>query len=245
MLWVVLGTLDAQATIVNVLTPSVGVLEDGWHGSAKAGGTLLAGNEQRLGAHLALGLRRKRGHHLTSLKASGDVGRAFGDVVSQRAFVNVRHRWLVHDPLSVFGFVQVDHNRFRGVAVRDLVGAGIDWRTWRTDGTEAHAGLSGMAEHQVHAEGFDDEDRGLHARLSGYFTVALKTETVVLASTTFVQPRVDDPANWRLLEELTFTIDISEHLDWNVLGRVERDARPPTGVLPVDLSLKSGLVVGF
>ncbi|MEZ4319920.1 MAG: DUF481 domain-containing protein [Myxococcota bacterium] len=241
-----LATMDAHATIVNVLTPSVGVLEDGWHGSVKAGGVVLSGNEKQLGANLAAGVQYKKQRHLTSLKASGDVTQAFGDIVAQKAFTNARHRWMFAEPVSAVGFVQVDHNRFRGLLVRDLAGAGVDIRTFRNDWTEAHLGLTMMGEHQVHGEGFVDDDAGLHARMSNYFTVAVKSESVVLASTTFYQPRVDQWANnWRFLEELSFTIDISEHLDWNVLFRLERDSSPPTGVEPLDLALKSGLVLGF
>ncbi|MCB9675287.1 MAG: DUF481 domain-containing protein [Alphaproteobacteria bacterium] len=245
MIWMLLGLSDARATIVNVLTPSVGVLEDGWHGSVKAGITVLDGNEKRIGADLASGLQYKRSTHLVALKASGDVARAFGDKVSQRAFANLRHRWLFADPVSTVEFVQIDHNAFRGLAMRDLAGAGLDFRLFRAEWTEAHLGLTVMGEYQLHSEGFEDDDAGLHARMSDYFTVAVKTETVVLASTTFVQPRLDRWSNWRFLEEVSMTIDISEHLDWNVLFRVERDSSPPTGVEPVDLALKSGLVVGF
>lgn len=235
----------AQATIVNVLTPSIGPIEPGWHGSVKASGTVLAGNERRLSASLAAGLQVRHERHLVRLKASSDAALAFDEVVAQKAFVNLRHRFLLKGPVSSLLFVQVDHNRFRGLSVRDLAGGGVDVRTWREDWTEAHLGLSVMAEHQIHAGGVVDDDSGLRARISSYFTVAAKTESVVFASTTFVQPRVDHPQNWRFLEDLSMTIDISEHLDWNVLLKLERDSRPPTGVDPLDVALTSGLVVSF
>lgn len=235
----------AQATIVNVLTPSIGPIEDGWHGSVKAGGSVVQGNERRIGASLAAGLQFKRKKDLFRLKTSADGALAFGDVVSQRAFINARHRHTLKGPVSSLLFVQVDHNRFRGLTVRDLVGGGVDIRTWRAEWTEAHTGLSVMAEQQLHAEGFVDDDSGLRARFSGYFTVAAKTETVVFASTTFLQPRIDRPGNWRLLEDLSMTLDISKHLDWNVLLKIERDSRPPTGVEPLDVALTSGLVASF
>lgn len=246
-MWIALSLLcaDARATIVNVLTPSIGVLEDGWHGSIKTGFSMLSGNEQRLGADLAAGVTWKRSTHLVSMKASGELALAFDDLVARKAFTNARHRWLFADPVSTVEFVQVDHNAFRGILVRDLVGAGVDIRVWRADWTEAHLGITAMAEHQVHAEGFVDEDAGLHARGSTYVTVAVKTDGLVLASTTFFQPRLDQPTNHRALEELSLTVDLTEHLDWNVLFKVERDSRPPTGVKPTDIALKSGLVLGF
>lgn len=245
MLSVLVGLSTAQATIVNVLTPSVGSLDDGWHGSVKAGGTVLVGNEDRLGANLAAGVRHKKGVHLTSLHASGDIAEAFGDIVSRRAFVNARHQWMFEEPVSAVGFVQVDHNAFRGILMRDLVGAGFDFRLFRGDWYEAHLGVTAMGEYQVHGDGFVDEDAGLHARMSDYFTVAIKSESVVLASTTFYQPRLDVWTNWRMLQELSFTIDISKHLDWNVLAKLERDSNPPTGVEKLDLAVTSGLVLGF
>lgn len=243
-MWLLL-TAVAEATIVNVLTPSVGSIEDGLHGSVKLGVILQKGNEDRIGANLAAGLRYKHKKHLVSLTASGDYALAFGDVNSQRGFANLRHQWMFWEPVSSLVFAQVDHNRFRGLAVRDLFGAGADIRVWRNDWSEAHLGISVMAEHQKHSDGFIDDDAGLHARMSDYFTVAIKTKTVVLANTVFVQPRLDRWSNWRLLEELSFTVDIAKYLDWNVLFRLERDSRPPTDVEKLDLMLKSGLVLGF
>lgn len=235
----------ANATIVNVLTPSIGPLDEGWKGSVKAGGTVHAGNEKRTGANLAAGLTYKKENHLSRFHASLDVGRAFGEVTSQKAFVNARHLWQVHEGVAPFGFVQVDHNPFRGLAVRDLFGAGVDLRMGRSKHAEAHLGLSVMGEHQVHNEGFVDDDSGLHARFSTYATVAVKTEGILLASTTFFQPRVDQPANFRILQELSMTLDVNTYLDWNVLLRLEQDSRPPNDIEPFDLALRSGIVVGF
>ncbi len=238
--------VDANATIVNVFSPSVGSIEDGWHGSISAGTTLLSGNENKAAVASAAGVRVKHSDsHLSSLTGSGEVAYALGDLVSEKAFVNMRHRWMFADPVAAFGFVQVDHNALRALLIRDLAGAGVDIRIWRNDWAEAHIGLSMMMEHQVMSEGARDDDAGIFARNSDYLTIAVKSEKVTLASTSFFQPRVDKLSNWRALEELAFTVKLAEKLDWNAKARLEHDHSPPQDVETDDVSLTSGLVVKF
>ena len=236
----------AHATIVNVFTPSVGAIDDGWHGSVSASTTVLTGNENKAGAMAAAGVRVKQGAaHLTSLTGSGEIAYALDALVTEKAFANLRHRWMFREPFAAFGFVQVDHNALRALQVRDLVGVGTDVRLWRNDWSEAHLGVAMMVEQQILSEGVRDEDAGVHLRNSDYLTVAVKSEKVALASTSFFQPRIDDLGNWRALEELAFTVKLADKLDWTAKGRLEHDSSPPEGVKPTDLSVTSGLVINF
>ena len=236
----------ASAGIVNVFTPSVGPIEDGWHGTVTGSTTLLAGNEKKAGADAAAGLRVKHSDtHLSSLTGSAELAYALGEVVSDKSFANLRHRWLFADPVAAFVFVQVDHNALRALQIRDLSGLGLDVKMWSNDWTEAHLGLSMMVEHQVHLEGFVDDDAGVFVRNSDYLTIAVKSERVSLASTSFFQPRVDAFSNWRALEELVFTVNIAKHLDWNAKAKFEHDNSPPVDIEKSDLSVTSGLAVKF
>jgi hypothetical protein len=238
--------MPANATIVNVFTPSVGPIEDGWHGSVTAATTLLAGNEKRAGAKTAAGVRIKHaGAHLTSLTGSGEVAYALDELITDRAFANLRHRWMFAEPVAAFGFLQVDHNALRALQIRDLAGVGLDVRLVRKDWAEAHVGVAMMVEQQRLSKGVRDEDRGTHLRNSNYLTLAVSSDKVSLASTSFFQPRVDAPTNWRALEELVLTVKLAERLDWTAKARLEHDSDPPEEVAPNDLSTLSGLVVTF
>ena len=133
----------AQATIVNVFTPSVGAIEDGWHGSVSASTTVLAGNENKSGVASAAGVRVKHGAaHLSALTGSGEIAYALDEVITDKAFANLRHRWMFAEPLAAFGFAQIDHNALRALQVRDLAGLGCEVRMWRNDWTEAHLGVA-------------------------------------------------------------------------------------------------------
>jgi len=236
----------AQATIVNVFTPSVGAIEDGWHGSVSASTTVLAGNENKSGVASAAGVRVKHGAaHLSALTGSGEIAYALDEVITDKAFANLRHRWMFAEPLAAFGFAQIDHNALRALQVRDLAGLGCEVRMWRNDWTEAHLGVAMMVEQQILSKGVRDEDAGVHLRNSDYVTIAVKSDKITLASTSFFQPRIDAPSNWRALEELAFTVKLADRLDWNAKGRIEHDSDPPEGVKTDDLSLTSGLVVQF
>ena len=236
----------SSAGIVNVFTPSVGPIEDGWHGTLTGSTTLLSGNEQKAGANAAAGLRVKHSDtHLSAVTGSAELAYALGEVVSDKSFVNLRHRWSFADPVAAFAFGQVDHNALRALQIRDLVGLGLDVKMWGNDWTEAHLGVSMMVEHQVHLAGFVDDDAGVYIRNSDYLTLAVKSERVSLSSTSFFQPRVDAFSNWRALEELVFTVNIAKHLDWNAKVKLEHDNSPPVDIKKTDLSANSGLAVNF
>ncbi len=237
----------SQAGIVNVLAPTIGPPEPGFTGDLFAGVDLARGNEDTTALNGAAGFlfTDDSVEHQLMLKSSAQYATAFGAVTAQKAMAHLRYRWAFHAPWIAFTFVQVDHNAFRDLQARNLLGLGIERRLWRADWTEASVGLAGMAEYEVR---IDDADDTLPVpRASAFFLLAVKLEdNLQLGSTTFYQPHLLDPINdWRFLEELTLSVAIGEHLGWANTLHVEIDQLPAANIESFDLAASSGLTYGW
>jgi len=237
----------AAAEVVTVLTPSIGAPEPGSTGTIAAGMSLARGNKtQNLwsGAVDTRWVNKKTNHQLL-FTAAGDYGEAFGQVNTQDLFAHIRYRWafLESAPLVAFGFAQTQHDAFKSLDLRNLIGAGLEYRLWRAEWTEAWVGSAVMGEHERLST--DNQD-GYFVRNSSFVLLAVQLDdALVLGSSTYLQPLLTDLADWRLLEELSLSGKFGEHFGWKGAFTLSHDRQPPTGVEPTDLSVSSGLTWGW
>ena len=68
---------------------------------------------------------------------------------------------------------------------------------------------------------------------------------VVLAHTVYAQPRFDDFSDVRWLHDSTLALTVTRYLSVRFSATVTLDTRPPEGVKPLDVALKSALAVTF
>jgi hypothetical protein len=244
LLFFVLGIEGAQASIVNVLAPSVEAPEEGWTREIKVSVTLEQGNEDKLGVAALGGARWVSGPDQWLLKGSVERAVNFQEIITDRAFAHLRYRREFGE-WAGFGLFQADHNAFRDLLLRDLAGVGVERRLWRSDTSMAAVATALLVEHEVLTGEQILEVSDLIYRNSTYVLFALQASGLSLASTTFFQPRVDDLADWRLLEELSLSMSLGEHLAWNARWVFAVDSRPPTEVGTWDSAVKSGLVFAW
>jgi hypothetical protein len=228
-----------------VLSPNVGTPEDGRDSNAKVSLQQLSGNENKLAFSLLAGTRWVQGPQQLLVKGSADWGEASETVYSKKAFAHVRWKRALGGVWSGFVFGQVDHNEFRSLLMRDLVGTGVEARLWRTETTEAAIATAAMAELEWvldHAE-----PAPLTWRSSSYFTLAWSpTEQFSIGSTTFIQPLFSDFSDVRGFQQLDLKLSLSEHLSWSSTWKLELDTQPAQDdVQPLDSSIKSGLVLSW
>jgi hypothetical protein len=178
-----------------------------------------------------------------------------GDVIDQSAFGHLRFTHLLSGPWHLVTFAQVSTNPFRELRVRALAGGGGEWRAYPTDYLRVSLALTLMGELNDLTEGVEDDDQGLHPRLSTYAVVSARLNN--RASTGFVgffQPRVDgvdNLSNQRAMLDLFLNVDLSPtppegeeetrkhtvkgNLRWG-LG-LDYDSQPPPGVEAIDLGV--------
>jgi Protein of unknown function, DUF481 len=185
--------------------------------------------------------------HLFFSRISADYGQARGASTVARWVAHARYNYLLNDVVALEGLVQVQHDRFRRLAVRDLYGAGLRFNIATDDDFEVITGTTYLLEHEVIEEiPGSPTSKDLWHRSSNYVGLNIRVAPLVDASTvTYVQPRFDRPLDFRVLSESYVTFSVTRLLAVRVSASVWYDNRPPFGVRSHDVEVKNSLVLRF
>lgn len=246
MLWTLLAVAYGQ--IYNPLDPRPSPPSEGATYSVSAGLDLDQGNTERLVVKGAVGASWIGARAESIAVLHGDSGWAGGETTTQNAFAHVRHNRLIVGPWRWVSFSQLSANPFKDLALRSLVGTGIEWRAYPTEGVHLAAATTVMAEHQVFEASVIDSDAGLHARNSTYVLLGLQVgDRSTTGFTAFLQPRVDEPANCRATADAFFKVDLSQPAEdavgirprgnLQVSTGIDWDSQPPPDVAPLDATV--------
>jgi len=95
-------------------------------------------------------------------------------------------------------------------------------------------------------EVIDPSELNNHHRMSTYFSFELKPQpSVSFLSTTYVQPRIDQWSDYRILNENKFNLSITENLQFSIRFQLTYDSRPPLEVPSLTYNLSNGLKYNF
>jgi hypothetical protein len=183
--------------------------------------------------------------HLFFSRLSADYGHARGESTVARWMAHARYNYALVGPVSLEALTQVQHDRFRRLAVRDLYGAGLRFDIVKETDLEIFAGTTYLFEHEVleSVPGSASYDNVWH-RSSNYAGANLRVAPVVdFSSVTYAQPRFDRPLDFRILSETFVSFNITKLLAARVSASVWYDNRPPFGVRTYDVEVKNSLVV--
>jgi hypothetical protein len=196
-------------------------------------GTLLARSGRVLGLVLARGeYGTSRG--LTLTKKSFEHARA-------RIELDARWRWEV--------FAQHEYDQFRRLSLRALVGTGPALQLVDTKPIAVLAGAAYLFEYDRldrRTGALDAGQRSTEHRASLYVTGHEDTGgSVAIVETLYVQPRLDDPTDLRILGELAVVSKLSARLALKNSFTIAYDDTPPDGVQRTDTQLEVALLVTF
>jgi hypothetical protein len=83
-------------------------------------------------------------------------------------------------------------------------------------------------------------------RWSNFLTLrVVPSETMVITSTSYLQPEFRNPADVRVLENLRLRASVTETLALVVAFDLRYDSRPPDGIARLDTSLRTGLTYQY
>jgi hypothetical protein len=183
--------------------------------------------------------------HLFFAKASGDYGHATGSTNVARWTIHARYNYRLSSLLALEALTQAQHDRFRRLAVRDLYGAGLRFVPYEDDELELFFGTTYVLEHEIISATEEEPlSNDIWHRSSDYLGANWQVTPIVVASTvTYVQPRFDRPADFRILHESFLSVTITKRLAARVSGSIWYDSEPPTGVKTYDLEIKNSLEV--
>jgi len=165
-----------------------------------------------------------------------------------RTFGHLRYAYRLRPRLEAEGFTQLERDGFARLQLRTLVGGGLRVRVVDTETVAVFQGTTPMYEH----ENLDEKRLVVHpatvstVRWSNYLSVRLRVaEGAHLNGTVYVQPRLDDVDDVRVLHQATLGVELTDHVRLSVEFDLRYDGRPPDDVEALDLALRNGLQVSF
>jgi hypothetical protein len=181
------------------------------------------------------------------LAVRGELGTSNDIEFAKKTFEHVRARYTLSCVWRWEVFAQHDYDQFRRLSVRGLFGTGPALQIVNVREISVLAGLAYMYEVEKLDDRMGTVDAGTKSnahRASAYLTGSEKlTATADVVQTLYVQPRIDDFTDIRLLGELAIAVKLSRRVALTDSFTVAFDATPPQGVKTYDTQLKLGLVV--
>ena len=190
----------------------------------------------------------RRGPHYAFLAGELRYGAKEDVAFRDRTFGHLRYTYRLRPWLEAEGLTQLERDGFARLQLRTLVGGGLRVRYVDTETVAVFQGTTPMYEHE------NLEGTGLVAhpatvstvRWSNYLNVRLRlAEAVHLIGTVYVQPRLDDVDDVRVLHQATLGVGLTDHVRLRVELDLRYDGRPPDDVEALDLILRNGLQVSF
>jgi Protein of unknown function, DUF481 len=248
---------QAQAQIVNVLTPRIGDTESASTLVGNADANLREGNIVARQLHSSIGFSQFNDPHEVKVMLSQGYSRwgyKLGDLKYEKYFAHARYTYRFYDPFSFFVFVQGDKNSARRLNLRFVSGGGPQVRLWRADWTEAHLGVAAMYEREDIAREYYENDcrhygpypenetalpstksnRCEHGRLSAFFLLAVElSDNLTFSNTSFYQPSFDNHEDFRFYDDAALVVKASSIVSMYIKSSVMYDSIPPKPVNPL------------
>ena len=248
--WLTALAAPAGAQIVDVQSRLAHAPEAGLRGAAGLSGEWRGGNSESLSLSAEGWLELGRGAHQGFLTGAAELGRSGGERYLNRRFAHLRHRWHWSSRWALESFVQGELDEFRRLELRALAGAGV---RLRVAGDAERVGLAlgaaGMLELERIARDAaapDEELRRATPRLSCYAAGSIAPAPGwELATTTYLQPALDDARDLRLSSTTALSVRPGERVALELSLALDRDARPPPGVDAVDARRRQGVTGSF
>lgn len=216
---------------------------DGVYLSLDASAAYATGNTEYL--RLGLGGRTdvRLGEDLAFVVGRFDLSQADGKAFLDRSFLHARYNHALAPRLMLETFAQVERNRQQRLVSRTLFGVGARYQLVDRDSLGLAVGVTPMFEHEeLDAELGEDQSGVLRVSsyVSGQWTVNAAT---AISTTTYVQPRVDDAGDLRVLNQTALSVGLTRWVRLRVQTNLRYDSRPPAGVERNDFSIENGLVL--
>lgn len=245
-----LGWAVSAQAIVNVESLRAGEPLVGWSGAVDAALNGQAGNTRTQTTHLGARLEWHRDALTNFALLRYSHGQSGGVEDTDQLFAHARHIHRRTERLAYEEFIQAQRDPFARLAFRGLIGAGLRLTlTPPTDQrTALHLGAGGFySQERLSARaGVSDSGTETLWRLNTYISYLQRlNDQVRVLSTTYYQPAVEDVGDYRLLEEATLSVKMTERLSLDLSLNLSYDSDPPQAVKQTDTTYSTGLQYAF
>jgi len=245
LLLLVLLTWEGHAQIVNIEKKRLGKFEEGWFGNVDLGVNLTQNTKTIWQIQNRANVQRNWKRH--SLMVMGDVKLV---MVESDRFLNSGFGHLRYNrPLSksrritLEAFSQFSYNKPQRIDRRGLNGLGARFSPIVQDSLEVHIGTLIMHENELIS---DTSLINIDWRASTYLSLTAQfNPKIALNSITYFQPRLDEPADFRLSNESSLIFSISKRFAFRVTWNMVYDTKPPGEVPELNYKLYNKLSFRF
>jgi len=175
---------------------------------------------------------------------NGGLGLLSGNRFSSSGLLHYRQTYAYNESFSPEWYGQLNYDRPQLLNFRAVTGGGA--RTSFASGEWGQFGMGGaiMVEHErlnlpdtaVH------DDQTTAVRGSYFLTLrVVPNDNLVITSTTYLQPRVRDFNDIRMLANLRVATSVTDELDLTVSFDLRYDSKPPDGISALDTRLRTGV----
>jgi len=229
--------------VLNIEQERIRTDTTGWSGNARISFELVRNQKQVLNLNGRFHVQFKTLRTLSLFLADYGLLRADRSDFSNSGIGHIRFNYKIRPWLTAEAFAQVQSNKILGVRFRGLLGAGPRFRIVAMESFRLYAAALTMFEHEeLETSGIISD----HFRLSSYASWTWKlSEIVTLVQTTYFQPRVDEPADFRTASQADFMMRISRRFSISLSFNQLYDTRPPAGVVRSVYSIKNVISMDF
>lgn len=247
-LLIVSSERPALAGIQNVQSALATEAPEGLSGTVKASADWRTGNISFLFLAANAALRFRKGPHLGVVLVRGERKTSGDAVIVSRTFEHLRYRYDISERLLGEAFLQHEFDGVKRVNIRAVAGAGPRLSIVESDRIRAGIGVAYMLEYErIQDDGeLDAGDSEIAHRASSYLAGSYAlAERVQLVETFYIQPRLTDASDYRLLSETSAVIKATKKVSISTSFNIAYDSSPPETIKKTDSALITSVTVEF
>ena len=166
-----------------------------------------------------------------------------------RNFIHLRHNFYFTKTIRSFSFYQLQRNNSLLMKRRQLIGIGVRKVARIIDSLKIDMGSGIMYEMEKLNQ--PDTVNNEKANQTGYrmaniISLVYQTQShISILNTIYLQPNLQDFADFRFFNELSISFSINKYLKLNVSSVWRHDSRPPLNLKRNDFNIQTGIVIKF
>lgn len=180
-------------------------------------------------------------HRLLAISDLAFIKAAQTDFVNN-GYQHLRYGYKIVDRITWETFGQAQYNLVLKLDKRYLAGTGPRFKVLKKKNVRLYVAALYMFEHQEQSNETIIQD---NHRISSYITFNIGFNKLDLSNTTFYQPLLSDPNNYRIASDSNLDIVLTNHFNFRVGFNLLYDTHQPPGIPALVYSLKNGLSFKF
>ncbi len=243
LLFLVFYFTSGAQLIVNVENSRIQSDTTGWKGNIGSSFSFAKNVQQVLNINAAMHLQYKTQKDLYLLLANYNLLKANKQEFSNNMFYHFRYNRKLGKVVRWEAFTQWQQNNITNIDVRALFGTGPRFKVIESKSFRFYAGTLVMYEHER-----DKNPVVTYIDMRGDIYVSFTYEpnpVFDITATTFYQPLFRAPKDFRILNQITFSIKATKHLSLSTNWDYSYDAFPAIGTPEINYVISNGINYTF